>query len=93
MPVVEASVAEMPVVEALISEAPTSEVAGIIKKDDLTVIRGVGQAMQHRLNNINIFTFQQLATVEPEALREALGEIGRRVKIEEWITQAIEFNQ
>jgi len=57
------------------------------------VIRGIGQAMQHRLNNINIFTFQQLAAVEPEALREALGEISRRMKVEEWIAQAIEFNQ
>lgn len=47
--------------------------------------------MQHRLNDINVFTFQQLAAAEPSAIRAALGEIGRRMKCEDWIAQAIEL--
>ncbi len=48
--------------------------------------------MQLRLNNINVFTFQQLAAAEPEAIRTALGEIARRMKCEDWVAQAIELN-
>ncbi|MCL5994829.1 MAG: hypothetical protein M1546_02095 [Chloroflexi bacterium] len=45
--------------------------------------------MQQRLNNANIYRFKQLAVADPEALREALGDIGRRVKCEDWIAQAM----
>ena len=45
--------------------------------------------MQQRLNNANIYRFKQLAVADPEALREALGEVGRRTKCEDWIAQAV----
>ena len=49
--------------------------------------------MQQRLNNIDIDTFEQLAAANPEMLREALGEIGRRMKCEDWIAQAEELTK
>jgi predicted flap endonuclease-1-like 5' DNA nuclease len=47
--------------------------------------------MQQRLNNIGIHTYAQLAQATPEGLRESLGEIGRRTKCEDWISQAMEL--
>jgi predicted flap endonuclease-1-like 5' DNA nuclease len=47
--------------------------------------------MQHRLNDMQIFNYQQLAGAEPADIRTALGEIGQRMKVEDWIAQAIEL--
>jgi predicted flap endonuclease-1-like 5' DNA nuclease len=49
--------------------------------------------MQQRLNHIGIHTYGQLALANPEALRESLGEIGRRMKCEDWIAQALELTR
>jgi predicted flap endonuclease-1-like 5' DNA nuclease len=47
--------------------------------------------MQQRLNHIGIYTYEQLACANPESLRGLLGEIGRRMKCEDWISQALEL--
>ncbi len=59
--------------------------------DDLTVIRGIGPAMQHRLNKAGFYTYVQLAKAAPTELRQALGEVGARVNMEEWVEQAREL--
>jgi large subunit ribosomal protein L21 len=38
--------------------------------DDLTVIKGIGPAVQRKLTELNIVTFGDLAEAEPEALTE-----------------------
>lgn len=59
--------------------------------DDLTVIRGIGNGMQGRLNHIGIFTFTDLAGSTPDQLRAALAEAGRLANVEEWIVEAHTF--
>jgi predicted flap endonuclease-1-like 5' DNA nuclease len=49
--------------------------------------------MQRRLYNMDIYTYQQLASSDAEALRTALGDIGRRAKCEDWIEQAAALSQ
>ena len=59
--------------------------------DDLTVIHGIGNGMQGRLNHIGIFTFTDLAGSTPDQLRAALAEAGRLANVEEWIVEAHTF--
>ncbi len=58
---------------------------------DLTAIRGIGIAMQDRLNRAGITNYAKLAEAKPEHVREALGELSRGIKIEAWISQAQEL--
>ena len=62
-------------------------------RDDLTCIRGIGEGMQSRLNEIGIFSFAQLTTTSVPQIREALGDVGRMARIEEWIDQAQELSE
>ncbi len=59
--------------------------------DDLTAIRGIGIAMQDRLNRAGITNYAQLAEAKPEHVREALGKLSRGTKIGTWISQAQEL--
>ena len=59
--------------------------------DDLTTIRGIGIAVQNRLNRAGITTYAQLAEAKPEEVREVLGELSRGTKIKAWINQAREL--
>ena len=68
------------------SPAPTAPAP-----DDLTVIRGIGNGMQGRLNTAGIFTFADLAGSTPDQLRAALAEAGRLANVEEWIVEARTF--
>ncbi len=56
--------------------------------DDLTAIRGIGIAVQNRLNRAGITTYAQLAEAKPEQVREALGKLSRGARAEAWISQA-----
>jgi len=69
--------------------APTEEAEAAA--DDLTVIRGIGTAMQHRLNEAGFYTYAQLTKATPKELRQALGEVGPRANLEEWIERAREL--
>jgi len=76
-----------------VKEAPPTEEAEAAA-DDLTVIRGIGTAMQHRLNEAGFYTYAQLVKATPKELRQALGEAGprvTRVNVEEWIERAREL--
>jgi predicted flap endonuclease-1-like 5' DNA nuclease len=46
--------------------------------------------MQHRLNQAGITTYAQLARSTADELRQALGEVARLAKVEQWIEQAQE---
>ncbi len=56
--------------------------------DDLTRIHGVGPSMQSHLNDHGIFSFSELGAANADAVRQALGEVGRMAKVEEWIAEA-----
>ena len=70
---------------------PEGQVLGEFHVDDLTAIRGIGIAIQNRLNRANITTYAQLAEAKPEEVREALGKLSRGAQVEAWISQAREF--
>jgi len=59
--------------------------------DDLTVIAGIGPAMQRRLRQAEIDTYAKLAGSTPEALAQSLGEMGRLAKVDDWIAAAQEL--
>ena len=62
-------------------------------RDDLTRIRGIGEGMQARLNEIGIFSFEQLMSTSVPKIREALGDAGRMARIDEWMDQARDFSE
>ena len=59
--------------------------------DDLTAIRGIGSALQGRLNDAGFYTYAQLAERTAEDLRRALGSVPPRANVEDWISQAREL--
>lgn len=62
--------------------------------DDLKMIKGVGPALEKKLNGLGIFTFVQLADLESSAvphLGYALGGYTERLLREDWIGQAKMF--
>jgi len=58
------------------------------KKDDLKVIRGIGPAIEKKLNNAGIYTFAALARLTNEELENILGSTKRLVQEGNLITQA-----
>jgi predicted flap endonuclease-1-like 5' DNA nuclease len=46
--------------------------------DDLTVIRGIGKVISERLNQVGIYTYEQLAELTPDEFEEALGNLLQR---------------
>jgi predicted flap endonuclease-1-like 5' DNA nuclease len=55
--------------EAVEQQVPTGE--GVVP-DDLTVIKGIGPAVQDKLRSLGITTFKDLATADPDDLAEQL---------------------
>jgi len=68
---------------------PGGDAEGVV--DDLTAIRGIGIAVQNRLNQAGITTYAELAEAKPEQVREALGKLSLGAKVEAWISQAREL--
>ncbi len=61
-----------------------------VGKDDLTIISGIGDVLQSRLNDLGFATYAQLADLtdtEKKMIEDALDFKGR-IKREHWITQA-----
>jgi predicted flap endonuclease-1-like 5' DNA nuclease len=71
-----------------VPEAKPASKAG--SRDDLTIIWGIGPAIQQRLYSAGITTFAQLATRSPEEVRRSLRDGGRvnHSYIDQWIDQA-----
>ena len=65
------------------------------KKEILEVLKGIGPASVKRLNNAGVHTFDELAQLEPEALRTILGSVLKRAGITERqvIAEARKFAQ
>lgn len=63
------------------------------EKDDLKLLSGLGEAMEHKLNAIGICTFKQLAKIDGEAeldvLADYLGTVGTHPRIISWMEEAI----
>ena len=72
--------------------APESTPAAGPVHDDLTLIRGIGEGMQARLNELGIFSFAQLIKADTAEVRDGLGDAGRMARIDEWIEQAEELS-
>ena len=68
--------AEAPV-ETLESAAQTSS-----ERDDLKVIKGIGPAIEKKLNNAGIHTFAQLSQLKPQDLENILGNQVKRLQDE-----------
>ena len=65
------------------------------RPDDLTRIKGLGAAMQDKLNAIGVFHFWQLASLSSpaaDALDARLGANGRIAR-EDWLTQARKLSE
>ena len=63
-------------------------------KDDLKMIKGIGPAIERKLNNAGIFTFAALADLGPGQLESILGGQVRRLQDEnDLIAQARELAQ
>ena len=63
-------------------------------KDDLKIIKGIGPAIERKLNNAGIFTFAALANLSTQELENILGNQVRRLQNEnDLIAQARELAQ
>lgn len=60
------------------------------RKDDLKLIKGIGPALEKRLNNTGIYTFADMARLTPEELEARLGNT-RRLSTSDLIEQAKEL--
>ena len=62
---------------------------------DLTIIKGIGPAVQKKLNGLNIVTFSDLAKADPDALAEKLrgSQPISVVQVRAWIEAAHERAQ
>lgn len=69
-------------------EAPAERAIPIA--DDLKKIKGIGQVFASRLNEAGIWTFADLASREPEKVREIVssGRVENMIDPEEWIAEA-----
>ncbi len=83
-----------PAVEA--SAEPVAPLTAIPPEDDLTRIQGVGKVVQHRLNKVGVFSFQQIAAWTDTEIayieNNVLGSrFSGRVRRERWQAQAREL--
>lgn len=76
---------------------PMHDVPGQPVGDDFTQIRGIGPGIANRLHNAGILRFTQLASLSPEEIVAATGElIGltvERVEQQDWAGQARELSE
>ena len=63
--------------------ADVTPVRPTTKSEILEVLKGIGPASVKRLNKAGVHTFDELAQLEPEALRNILGNVLKRAGITE----------
>jgi predicted flap endonuclease-1-like 5' DNA nuclease len=75
--------------EAVEQQVPTAEEAA---RDDLTVIKGIGPAVQRKLRSLGIATFRDLATADADDLAEHLkgSQPVSKARVHGWIKVARE---
>ncbi len=62
-----------------------------VEKDDLTLIVGVGPFLEKKLNELGIYTFEQISLFDAEAITRVTRDIGYfagRIERDDWIGQA-----
>ena len=70
-------------------EAPSEPQVAAPETDPLIDINGIGPGTQQRLFDAGIKTFAQLASMDPDTLREIAGAaVTRRYNVEDWIEEA-----
>ena len=80
----------VPELPAAVPQATSNEA------DDLQEISGVGPYLEGKLNAFGIYTFQQVAALEPdviEQLGETFGSFSDRITREDWVGQAKKLNE
>ena len=80
----------VPELPAAIPQATATEA------DDLKEILGVGPYLEGKLNAFGIYTFQQVAALEPdviEQLGDTFGSFSDRIIREDWVGQAKKLNE
>jgi predicted flap endonuclease-1-like 5' DNA nuclease len=55
--------------------------------DDLKAIKGIGPVIERKLNEVGIYTFEQLGSLTPAGLRQMLGSVIERLANEESLLQ------
>lgn len=73
--------------------SPAQPVQTRSEKDNLKVIKGIGPAIEKKLNNAGIYTFEALARLTNEELENILGSTKRLVQEGNLITQATRLAQ
>ncbi|NUN99411.1 MAG: hypothetical protein HUU01_02210 [Saprospiraceae bacterium] len=71
--------------EKIVVDAPP------IEKDDLTLIVGIGPFLEKKLNELGIYTFDQISAFDAEAITRVTRDIGYfagRIERDDWIGQA-----
>jgi len=69
--------------------APAAEAATEAEADDLTVIKGIGPAIQQKLNALGITTFADLAEADPDGVSERLDmRMASPNRVREWVAAA-----
>ena len=60
------------------------------KKDNLTLVRGIGKVLEERLNNLGVYHFDQIASwsKEQQSWMDERMSFPGRVEREEWVKQA-----
>ncbi len=74
-----------------VAAAERPESAPAAEQDDLTVIKGIGPAMQEKLRAEGIHSFRDLAAADADALTarlKAVQVVISRTRVEEWIKTA-----
>jgi len=70
--------------------------AKAVHKDDLKLISGVGPFIEQKLNNLGIYTFEQISGFSKETIEKvthAIEFFPGRIERDHWVDQARRFNQ
>lgn len=70
--------------------------AAPVEKDDLTLIVGIGPFLEKKLNELGIYTFEQISTFDAEAITRVTRDIGYfagRIERDDWMGQASRLQQ
>jgi len=64
------------------------------KKDDLSRIDGIGPFLENKLNEVGIFTYEEISTWDSNriaAITEAIGHFKGRIEKDDWVGQAAQL--
>lgn len=99
--IIKAEVGATPLKERVVLTPQQERVKGLVgtsipaatagKKDDLTLINGVGPFLEKKLNNVGIYTYEQISSLNTETIAEvteAIEFFPGRIEKDDWVGQA-----